>query len=712
MNMRKLVFVFGITAVLLMAVLWSAPWVSVGAAQGQTGLIPTDQIIVQFETTAVAGYLSEAKPGDRLPVLSQVAGVTLTYKRVMSGDAHVLKLAEPLPTAEVAVISARLMALAGVVYAEPDHIKQIIDRPTRTVNLTPNDTHFNEQWHYQYTPLTEEGLNLPPAWDITTGSPDTIVAVLDTGILAHTDLAGRTVPGYDFIHDVFVANDGDGRDPDPSDPGDWVTPNECGYPHPGFASSWHGTHVAGTIGAASNNALGVAGVNWQAGILPVRVLGKCGGYTSDIVDGMRWAAGISVGGVPDNANPADVLNLSLGGPGACSTSEQNAINDVVGLGATIVVAAGNSNSDAGNYSPASCDDVITVAATNRTGSRAFYSNYGSVVEISAPGGETQIISNGVLSTLDNGTTVPLHSNTYAFYQGTSMAAPHVAGLASLIKGLAPAHTPAEVLQIIQTTARDFPAGSSCNTTICGAGIADAYQAILGSGVTVLLPQTQNNQAGRGQVASHEITLYNLTGATDSFSLTVGDYVWQPTLSTESVGPVNNGETMTFTVSVTVPVGVEWYMVDTAVVTATSITDPGNQFATAAVVTEAFAPPAITVDALVVTSTQAVGEVMTKTITVSNGNGVTGTFSIQPAPASVFGLTPWLSVNPISGAIASESNQPIHFTFNAQGLQPDVYQTQIQLHSNDPETPVITIPVTMTVSASFAIYLPVLLKPDN
>ncbi|MBE7530691.1 MAG: S8 family peptidase [Ardenticatenaceae bacterium] len=418
--------------------------------------------------------------GQELPVLSQAAGVTVTYVRPMSGDAHVLKLPTAVSPKEAAVMAAEMAKLDGVAYAEPDLIKTIDGRAQRllyTPELTPNDTQFNEQWHYMYTPGTSEGLNLVNAWNLYTGSNSTIVAVLDTGILNHTDLAGKTVAGYDFIDDPFVGNDGDGRDSNPADPGDWILANECGGSHPADDSSWHGTHVAGTIAAATNNNLGVAGVNWNARILPVRVLGKCGGYTSDIVDGIRWSAGLAVTGVPANANPAKVLNLSLGGPGSCSTTEQNAVNAAVAAGSVVVVAAGNSNANASGFTPANCNNVITVAATNRTGSRAFYSNFGSTVEVSAPGGETTVAANGVLSTLDTGATTPNNSNTYAFYQGTSMAAPHVAGLASLIVGLRPAYTPAQVLSLLQSTARPFPGGSTCNTSNCGAGIVDAYQAL-------------------------------------------------------------------------------------------------------------------------------------------------------------------------------------------------------------------------------------------
>ncbi len=272
------------------------PLQAAGAASVSEQGLPTDQIIIRFKDPDAAADSLALNPDQMILRLSQAAGGRLSYYRPMSGEANVLKLPEPMPLVEVEAISAALSALPEVAYAEPDRILQIIGRPesvSLVADLTPNDPRFGDQWHYRYTAGTDEGLNLLPAWDITTGSSSTVVAVIDTGILNHADLAGRSVPGYDFISDPFVANDGDGRDLDPSDPGDWVTANECGI-NGARNSSWHGTHVAGTVGAATNNELGVAGVNWQAKILPVRVLGKCGGSTSDIVDGMRWSAGLSV----------------------------------------------------------------------------------------------------------------------------------------------------------------------------------------------------------------------------------------------------------------------------------------------------------------------------------------------------------------------------------------------------------------------------------
>ena len=430
----------------------------------------TDQVIVRFKEPA------GRRPADSPPAapaqverLSQADGVGLTYLREMSGGAHVYRLAQAGAQVDFDALVAGLQALPEVLYAEPDAIM--------TRALLPNDPGYGNQWHYFAPGAGNYGINLPAAWDITTGSNATVVAVIDTGITNHADLSGRIVPGYDFIVDTFVSNDGDGRDSSPADPGDWMLANDCYLGSPAQNSSWHGTHVAGTIAANTNNSLGVAGVNWAARILPVRVLGRCGGYLSDIVDGMRWAAGLPVAGVPANANPAHVLNMSLGGYGACDLTYQNAINDILAAGKTIVVAAGNANDDAANYRPASCSGVITVAATNRNGSRSFYSNYGAVVEISAPGGETNVLaSNGILSTLNSGTQGPV-ADTYTYYQGTSMAAPHVAGVVSLLYAFNPSLTPAQVLQALQTTVTSFPGGSTCNTSICGSGIVNAAAAL-------------------------------------------------------------------------------------------------------------------------------------------------------------------------------------------------------------------------------------------
>ena len=337
-----------------------------------------------------------------------------------------------------------------------------------TATALPDDPRLDEQWGTQDQDETDGGYSVRAegAWAITTGSEEIRVAVLDTGITAHSELDNRRVAGYDFIGNLGTANDGNGRDADPSDPGD-----PCG----GDSSSWHGTHVAGTIGAEAGNGVGITGLNWVSKIQPVRVLGVCGGYTSDIADAIKWAAGGTVSGVPANATPSRVISLSLGGWGACSTVEQAAIDYAVAQGALVVVAAGNEEDDAANYSPANCDDVIVVAATSREGKKSWYSNYGEIVTVAAPGGDYWV-DGGILSTLNTGTSSP-GSPSYDFYQGTSMATPHVAGVLSLLLSVAPELGLADVLTLLAETSQPFPADSSADSCsdpdMCGVGIIDA-----------------------------------------------------------------------------------------------------------------------------------------------------------------------------------------------------------------------------------------------
>jgi serine protease len=414
-------------------------------------------------------YIVQFKPGaDRssaLATLGQRFGVQLTTERELSIGAHVIKANK-----RTAGLLKALQALGVVEYAEPDTMMQALS--------TPNDPLYNQQWDLFET---IGGINVPTAWDLSTGS-GVIVAVIDTGKTSHPDLNAQWVGGYDFISSASVARDGGGRDSDPTDPGDWYNAGECGS-STGSSSSWHGTHVAGTIAGVGNNSTGIAGIAYNAKILPVRVLGKCGGSTSDIIDAITWASGGSVAGVPANTNVAKVINLSLGGSGSCSTAMRNAINAAVNRGTTVVVAAGNSNANASGFSPANCPNVITVAATNRAGSRAFYSNYGATVEISAPGGEVRLASdpagsrttpqNGILSTLNNGTTT-IGTPNYWTYMGTSMAAPHVAGVVALMKSKNPSLTPAQILSKLQSTARALPGTCSGG---CGAGIVNAAAAV-------------------------------------------------------------------------------------------------------------------------------------------------------------------------------------------------------------------------------------------
>ena len=477
---------------------------TVAAESNQPFAGRTDQLIVRLQAGLQAAGLDRA---GQVANLSAAAGLPLEFVREMSGDAIVLRLPRWMNAADASEIANRLNGVTDVAFAEPDMIMQPL--------ATPNDPNYPQQWHYFSPTSGSYGANLPGAWDITTGSPSVVVAVIDTGILNHADLAGVTVPGYDFISDAQIGNDGNGRDSDPSDPGDWITSAESTGTFfsgcPVRNSSWHGSHVAGTIAGKSNNSLGVAGINWQSKVLPVRVLGKCGGYSSDIVDGIRWAAGIAVAGVPANANPAKVINMSLGGSGICSSSSsyQLAINDALSRGTVVAVAAGNSNADAAAYSPASCAGVITIASTGRSGNRAYYSNYGASVEIAAPGGDTSTGStNGVLSTLNTGTTSPV-ADTYAYYQGTSMATPHVAGIVSLMFSVNPNLTPAQVTSLLQSTVTAFPAGSTCTTAICGPGIINAAAAVAAAQSAGATPPTafaKSSPANAASVAGSSATL--------------------------------------------------------------------------------------------------------------------------------------------------------------------------------------------------------------
>jgi serine protease len=477
-------------------------------AAAATG-IGTNQLIVKYRDPALISAAGAGRPPDqaRIDRLSTVLGETVRYVRAMSGDAYVFRVSQRMPPAEADAAAARIALEPDVEYAEPDSIMQH--------TLVPNDSLYAaNQWD-----LFEAvgGINAPTGWNTTIGTVGGIAADIDTGFLDHPDLVGRFVSnGYDFIVDHLVANDGDpaqpgtclptsdplsppcisSRDSDAHDPGDWISAAEAagtdptgGYFHspipcPQSNSSWHGTHTAGTIAAASNNAAGIAGINWLGKILPARVLGKCGGYTSDISDAIVWTSGGGVAGVPANATPARVMNLSLGGGGACSATFQNAINTALANNAVVVVAAGNGNTDAANQQPANCNGVITVAATQRAGARASYSNYGSLVEIAAPGGGD---GNGILSTLNNGTTTP-SAYVYAFYQGTSMATPHVTGVISLMVGVNASLTPAQVAAKLQATARAFPTGTGrdCTSNLgavgggvqyCGAGILDMAAAV-------------------------------------------------------------------------------------------------------------------------------------------------------------------------------------------------------------------------------------------
>ncbi|MGO4223624.1 S8 family peptidase [Lysobacter sp. TAF61] len=402
---------------------------------------------------------------------SGLAAPRARHLRQLAGSgAHLVRLSRKLDRVEAENLMRSIAADPAVEYVVPDRLRQ--------ATAAPNDPYYaSYQWHFN-NPVG--GAGVQAAWDAGATGAGVVVAVLDTGVTDHPDLAANLLPGYDFIIDHEVSGrDSDGRVAGGADTGDWTEANQCYSGSAARSSSWHGSHVSGTIAEVTDNGVGMAGVARDAKIVPVRVLGHCGGYDSDINDAIVWASGGHVDGVPDNQYPAEVINMSLGGSGACDAPTQAAIDSAVSRGTTIVVAAGNDNGEVMEHSPANCQNVITVGSSGISGRRASYSNYGARIDLSAPGGG---INDGatqnegyIWSTVNMGTTVPTVAG-YGGMVGTSMAAPHVAGVAAIVQSaLTTPKTPAELAALLKQTARPFP---TTPDRPLGAGIVDAGNAVI------------------------------------------------------------------------------------------------------------------------------------------------------------------------------------------------------------------------------------------
>ncbi|QPF75924.1 S8 family serine peptidase [Roseateles sp. DAIF2] len=437
------------------------------------------------------------------------------------------------------VITARGMSSAALAQrlAQDGEVEMVVVDQRRRHYATPNDSYYMTgpssgpaagQWYLREPSAgIVSSINAPAAWDRTTGSNSIVVAVLDTGIRKdHPDLAAQIVGGYDMVGfssgsstALAIANDGNHADNDASDPGDWVTQADINGGSLGSTctsedvanSSWHGTRVAGLIAATSNNGQGIAGVAWGSKILPVRVLGKCGGYDSDIIAGMRWAAGVSVPGLPANPNPARVLNLSLGGSGSCGTTGigalyRQAISEATARNAVVVAAAGNTEGLAVGL-PGNCPGVITVAGLRHIGSKVGFSSLGSEVTLAAPGGNcVNVDANGnatgpclypILSTTNSGSQGPVaNDERYVGGVGTSFSTPLVSGVVALMLAQQPSLTPSQVANLLRSTVRPFVSSGAtagiaqcqapsatkqdecyCTTSTCGAGMLDAAAAV-------------------------------------------------------------------------------------------------------------------------------------------------------------------------------------------------------------------------------------------
>lgn len=376
-----------------------------------------------------------------------------------SGFEKYLAQKNPDAVAKLRTLKAikRLRQQPDIEYAEPNYRLRSM--------LTPTDPAYIYQWHYG-------AINLPQAWNITTGSPNVIVAVVDSGVFStHPDLQGQLVPGYDFISTANTANDGDGIDADPTDPGDSIYVG---------SSSWHGTHVIGTVVAAMNNGEGGVGVASGAKAMPLRAMGRGGGLSYDVLQAVRYAAGLENDSGTLPAQRADIINLSLGG-GGYSQASQDLYRAVRARGVIVIAAAGNDNTDEPMY-PASYDGVVSVAASDFRGERAPYSNTGPFVDVTAPGGNMSAdrnndgYSDGILSTgvQESGTS---REKSYVFYQGTSMAAPHVAGVAALMKSVHPGLTPDEFDSLLASGAITDDKGPAGRDDQYGYGLIDAYRAV-------------------------------------------------------------------------------------------------------------------------------------------------------------------------------------------------------------------------------------------
>ena len=506
-----------------------------------TGPDPAARVIVAYRHGARIARLHPWRPGISRPearaalqrradVLAAHAGTALATGRAVGPQGQVLRASGLSSEA----LARRLAAHPDVAWVAVDGWRRAWSVPNDPYVLSgpPVDNGVGGpvagQWYLRAPDDTfRSATNAQAAWARSTGQ-GVVVAVLDTGVrFDHPDLQGRLLPGHDMVLDPDVANDGDGRDADASDPGDGITAQEAntlgGEFYGGFprfcserdvttgqylaqASSWHGTEVAGLLAASANNGIGVAGVAHGARVLPVRVLGKCGGYDSDIQAGMYWAAGIDQPGLPGSATPARVLNLSLGGVGACSTAYQQAVDAVTARNVVIVAAAGNSAGQSVG-TPANCRGVIAVAGLRHAGTKVGFSDLGPAIAIAAPGGNCVNIAPGepclypLLTTTNGGFIGPVenseaYSDSFTISVGTSFAAPLVSGAAAMILALRPEWNPVQVREALQASARPFPATSPdpqvgtcraptsadqleciCTTALCGAGMLDIDAAL-------------------------------------------------------------------------------------------------------------------------------------------------------------------------------------------------------------------------------------------
>ena len=557
----------------------------------------------------------------RVGALGLRSGLQLQHAHSIAPDTHVVMLSPALGGDLLDTALAALRADSEVLYATPDrraHAHAIPNDPLFVANPGPGQAGRTGQWYLNAIASTPAGIgsttaatNAVAAWDTTTGSASLVIAVIDTGVLPnHPDLAGRLLPGFDFVGaddgsganppagaTFLTANDGNGWDSDPTDPGDWIDAADLAKPFfascgPASPSSWHGTRVSGMLAAATNNGIGVAGITWSGKLLPVRALGKCGGFDSDIIAGMRWAAGLAVPGAPANSNKAQVINLSLGGVGVCGAAYQSAVTAVIAAGVTIVASAGNEGGPVD--APANCTGVLGITAVRHLGTKVAFGNVsGSIdgtagtVALAAPGGNCVLSGAGdpclfsLDTTTNTGTTVPVttlsgytYTNQTNFNIGTSFSSPIVAGIAGLMSSVNPQLTPDLLAIRLKASARAFPnvatdsAGNplplcrvavsttkvpdtsqqiecNCTTTTCGAGLADAARAVA-EALRPIVHLTVSGSTTAGGSAS-----FSASTSTAATGHTIASEAWSITSYSSFSAPSLSATTGT-TSSLTVP----------------------------------------------------------------------------------------------------------------------------------------------------------------
>lgn len=494
--------------------------------------VPDDapRVIVRWraDAAALAGPRAAGPQGARLA--ARRLDAALEDGPALAPDTQVLRAR----SGSTAALLAALARDPQVLWVAPDRRRRRLAVPNDPL-FAPGLTHATPaagQWAlHPTTAAIPAATQAQLAWDVTRGQPGVVVAVLDSGILRqHPDLSGTTVlPGWDFISDPVVANDGDGPDGEPADPGDWVIAAEAADPNSPLAdclvedSSWHGTMVAGLVAATSDNGLGMAGMAPGVSLLPLRVLGKCGGYDSDIIAAMRWAAGLPVPGMATNPRPARVVNLSLGSADACTSAYAAAVRDVTNRGALVVAAAGNRGMAAG--APANCPGVLAVSGVDHRGFKASYADMGPAVGLSAPSGDCLAGGAGcqypLIQLTDTGRRWPTESSYTDASRptpGTSFSAALVSGAAALLWSVNPALTVAEVRALLQRTARPFPAPQgdiaacaaasdmpqgecACSASTCGAGMLDVAAAVQAARVLAPAPAPSAPQQGSAAASS-------------------------------------------------------------------------------------------------------------------------------------------------------------------------------------------------------------------